>query len=78
MRRRSSSEIAAPLSSAVAYSPSAKLLKLCAAASAGSYERAVIFGAADETAPQITEEIQAIRALFPDGECFTGAAATAP
>lgn len=61
----------------IAYSPSAKLLKLCAAASAGSYERAVIFGAADETAPQITEEIQAIRALFPGGDCFTGAAATA-
>src|SRR5262249_59701419 len=62
----------------IAYSPSAKLLKLCAAAAVGKYERAVIFGAADETAPKITEEIRAIRALFPDGYCFTGAAATAP
>ncbi|MGE0885465.1 MAG: CHAT domain-containing protein [Blastocatellales bacterium] len=61
----------------IAYSPSAKLLKLCTDTSAGSYERAVIFGAADETAPQITEEIQAIRALFPNGDCFTGVAATA-
>jgi len=61
----------------VAYSPSAKLLKLCAAAAVGNYERAVIFGAADENAPKITEEIQAIRALFPDGVCFTGAEATA-
>src|SRR5262249_1870367 len=61
----------------IAYSPSAKLLKLCAAAAVGKYERAVIFGAADETAPKITEEIRAIRALFPDGYCFTGAAATA-
>jgi len=61
----------------IAYSPSSKLLKLCAAAAVGKYERAVIFGAADETAPKITEEIRAIRALFPDGYCFTGAAATA-
>ena len=61
----------------IACSPSAKLLKLCGAAAVGKYERAVIFGAADETAPKITEEIRAIRELFPDGYCFTGAAATA-
>jgi CHAT domain-containing protein len=61
----------------IAQAPSARLLKLCAAASKKSYDHAAIFGAADENAPQITEEIQAISALFPNGNCFTGAAATA-
>lgn len=65
----------------ITQSPSARILKLCSERaprnSPHKYERAVIFGAADETAPQITEEIQAIRTQFPDGVCFTGIAATA-
>ncbi len=61
----------------IAQAPSAMLLKLCEERSLKNYERAVIFGAADETALHITEEIQAIRSLFPEGNCFTGTAATA-
>ncbi|HMV47748.1 MAG TPA: CHAT domain-containing protein [Blastocatellia bacterium] len=61
----------------ITQAPSARVLKLCAAAPVQSYERVSIFGAADEIAPQITEEIQAIRALFPTAECFAGAMATA-
>ncbi len=61
----------------IAQSPSARILKLCSERRTPGYERAAIFGAADEQAPQITEEIQAIRALFPDSNCFTGNAATA-
>jgi CHAT domain-containing protein/predicted negative regulator of RcsB-dependent stress response len=61
----------------IAQAPSAMLLKLCAERSPKNYQRAAIFGAADETTPQITEEIQAISALFPQGSCFTGTAATA-
>lgn len=61
----------------LAQAPSSRLLKLYAERSSKRYERAVIIGAADEIAPQITEEIQAIRALFPGGSCFTGTSATA-
>lgn len=65
----------------ITQSPSARILKLCSERwrqnQPHSYEHAVIFGAADEIAPQITEEILAISALFPNGLCFTGTAATA-
>lgn len=65
----------------ITQSPSARILKLCSERTPRNlphkYERAVIFGAADEIAPQITEEILAIRTQFPDGACFTGATATA-
>jgi CHAT domain-containing protein/tetratricopeptide (TPR) repeat protein len=61
----------------IAQAPSAMLLKLCAERAHQNYERALMIGAADENTPQITEEIRAIRALFPQGSCFTGTAATA-
>lgn len=61
----------------IAQVPSARLLKLCADRSPRRYERAVIFGAVDEVAPQITEEIRAIGAMFPESSCFTGTAAIA-
>lgn len=56
--------------------PSARLLQLCAARRPQRFDRAAIFGAADAIAPQITEEIQAISELFPQGLCQTGQAAT--
>jgi CHAT domain-containing protein/tetratricopeptide (TPR) repeat protein len=58
-----------------AYAPSARLLALCARKPQLSGERALIFGAADEIAPQINEEINAIRRLFPSARCFTAEAA---
>lgn len=61
----------------IAQVPSARLLKLCAERSPRRYERALIFGAVDEVAPQITEEIRAIGAAFPESSCFTGTAAIA-
>ena len=59
----------------VAYAPGARLLSLCARQPQRHGQRALIFGAADEIAPQINEEINAIRRLFPAAQCFTGAAA---
>ncbi|MEK7829847.1 MAG: CHAT domain-containing protein, partial [Acidobacteriota bacterium] len=65
----------------ITQSPSARILKLCSdrwrQRLPRKYEQAVIFGSADEIAPQISEEIEAIRKEFPNGECFTGNAATA-
>jgi CHAT domain-containing protein/tetratricopeptide (TPR) repeat protein len=61
----------------ITQAPSARLLQLFAERAPNHYETATIFGAADAVAPQITEEIQAIAALFPLEKCFTGAAATA-
>lgn len=60
----------------IAQSPSAMVFKLCAERSNRKFERAVILGSADEIAPQITNEIQAISELFPTSRCFTGAEAT--
>ncbi|MDX2032207.1 MAG: CHAT domain-containing tetratricopeptide repeat protein [Blastocatellia bacterium] len=65
----------------ISYAPSARLLALCRHKSArsllGDSIRVVVFGAADAVAPKITEEIQAISALFPEAACFTGADANA-
>jgi tetratricopeptide (TPR) repeat protein len=60
----------------ITQAPSARLLQICTARAPRRYESAAIFGAADAVAPQITEEIQSIAALFPHEKCFTGAAAT--
>ncbi len=63
----------------IAYAPSARLYLLTARRSeprAGA-PRALIFGVPDEAAPHITDEIDAIRELFPEAPCFTGDAASA-
>ena len=60
----------------IVQAPSASLLKLCADRSTGRFEEAAIFGAADELAPHISAEIEAIRDLFPGGKCFLGSEAT--
>jgi CHAT domain-containing protein len=57
----------------VACAPSARLFALCARKPTRRLERALIIGAADIVAPQITQEIDAIRNLFEDSQCFTGA-----
>jgi CHAT domain-containing protein len=63
----------------IAYAPSARLFLLTArhkeCGSGGS--RALIIGAPDDVAPHIAEEIEAIRDMFPDAQCFTGADASA-
>jgi CHAT domain-containing protein len=63
----------------IACAPSARLL-LLAGLRRGQGEtgeaRVLIFGAPDEAAPHIAEEIDAIRELFPDAQCFAGDAAT--
>jgi CHAT domain-containing protein/tetratricopeptide (TPR) repeat protein len=67
----------------ISYAPSARLLALCRHGAArhgpagGRAARALILGVADEAAPRINEEVNAIRALFPEAGCFTGARATA-
>jgi CHAT domain-containing protein/predicted negative regulator of RcsB-dependent stress response len=61
----------------VACAPSARLLALCARTRPRPGQQVLIVGAADETAPQINEEIRAIRRLFPAAHCLTGEAANA-
>jgi CHAT domain-containing protein/tetratricopeptide (TPR) repeat protein len=64
----------------ISCAPSARLLTLPSrgtTAPRGPAGRVLIFGAADEVAPKINEEVTAIRALFPHARCFTGAEATA-
>lgn len=57
----------------IAVAPSARMLALCAERDERRLERVLLIGAADEIAPRIAEEIEAIRALYPDSRCFTGA-----
>jgi CHAT domain-containing protein len=59
----------------LAVMPSARLLALCTNRPARPLQNALLFGAPDELAPQISAEIEAIRGLFPQAQCFTGAAA---
>ena len=59
----------------IASVPSARLLAICARKPMRIPGRALIFGAADDIAPNITKETQAISALFPQANCFTGAEA---
>src|SRR5262249_34984693 len=60
----------------IAVAPSARLLVHCARKPAhpslGESGRALIFGVADTIAPKISEEIEAIRGMFPSAHCFTG------
>lgn len=62
----------------IAAMPSAQLLALCARKTMRIPGRALIFGGADEFAPKITEEIDAIQKLFPAAHCFVGAQANLP
>jgi len=63
----------------VTHAPSARLFLLMARREerGDGEKRVLIFGAPDEAAPHISEEIRAIRELFPQAQCFTGAAASA-
>jgi CHAT domain-containing protein/tetratricopeptide (TPR) repeat protein len=56
--------------------PSARLYAWATSKPAPKLERALMVGAADAIAPQITAEIEAISQLFPQGECLTGSEAT--
>lgn len=60
----------------ITIAPSARILALCANKPLRDGARMLIFGAADEIAPQINEEISAIQSLFPHARCFTGAGAS--
>ena len=61
----------------ISYAPSARLLTLFAAEHHQPLDTALIFGASDEYTPKINEEINSIRALYPNASCFTGNEATA-
>ncbi len=59
----------------LAVMPSARLLALCTNRPARPLGKALLFGAPDELAPQISAEIETIRRLFPQAQCFLGEAA---
>lgn len=61
----------------ITYAPSARLLTLFESGQHQISDKALIFGAADDYTQNINEEINIIRALYPNASCFTGSEATA-
>ncbi|MBL8203584.1 MAG: CHAT domain-containing protein [Blastocatellia bacterium] len=55
--------------------PSARLLTLNPHRAAAPLQKALIFGVPDKLAPHIHSEVEALRALFPQAQCFMGEAA---
>ncbi len=53
----------------------AQLIQAQALQQLGQLQKALIFGLPDELAPHISAEVEAIRHLFPQSQCFTGQAA---
>ncbi len=60
----------------ISYAPSAGVLHLCAIKEAQWTERSLVFGVADERAPQILEEAKAVAGCLPQATLLTNEAAT--
>src|SRR5437660_7585147 len=61
----------------VSYAPSATVFSWCQEKSASASENSLIFGIADERAPQILQEAQSVAALLPHSSLHVGDHATA-
>jgi CHAT domain-containing protein len=61
---------------AISYAPSASIYAMCHNRTANDCGEALIMGVADEQAPSILDEVNALRAILPDAQLFTGAEAT--
>src|SRR5437899_1466145 len=61
---------------AVSYAPSATVFSLCQRKPEWVNPRSLVFGIADERAPQILEEVQSVAALLPGSSLYLGDAAT--
>jgi CHAT domain-containing protein/tetratricopeptide (TPR) repeat protein len=60
----------------ISYAPSATVFSLCQRKPEWISARSLVFGIADERAPQILEEVQSIAALLPGSSLYVGDAAT--
>jgi CHAT domain-containing protein len=56
----------------IAYAPSARLYTICRSRGVRSRTRISVFGAADDGAPHIRDEVETIRRHFPTARCFVG------
>jgi CHAT domain-containing protein len=60
----------------IAYAPSARLYTMCRSRGVRSRTRMSVFGAPDEAAPHIRDEVESIQRHFPTARCFVGDAAS--
>jgi CHAT domain-containing protein/tetratricopeptide (TPR) repeat protein len=60
----------------VSYAPSATVFSVCQEKKAGASTSALVFGIADERAPQILQEAQSVAALLPESSLHLGEHAT--
>lgn len=60
----------------MSYAPSAAVFALCQQKAANYAGDSLIFGVADERAPQISEEVASVAAILPDATLFQGEKAT--
>src|SRR5262249_2889395 len=60
----------------IAYAPSARLYTMCRSRGVQSRTRVSIFGAPDDAAPHIRDEVESIQRHFPTARCFIGDAAS--
>jgi CHAT domain-containing protein/tetratricopeptide (TPR) repeat protein len=60
----------------VSYAPSAGVLRHCLSKPASVYERALLFGVADEQAPRVREEVRAVAPLFDEATALLDDEAT--
>jgi CHAT domain-containing protein len=61
----------------VSYAPSATIFALCQQKQSNANSRPVVFGIADQNAPQIDAEVKAVAEMLPGSELFAGEHATA-
>ena len=60
----------------ISYAPSAAVLQRCLEHEPGSFEKALLMGAADATIPRVPEEIDRLKGLFPSSLAFVNEKAT--
>ncbi|MEW6130116.1 MAG: CHAT domain-containing tetratricopeptide repeat protein [Acidobacteriota bacterium] len=60
----------------ICYAPSANVLSHCLNAPQRNFQKALLFGVADEQAPQVLDEAVALEPLFAEAKIFLGEAAT--
>jgi CHAT domain-containing protein len=60
----------------VCYAPSAEVLSHCLYAPARTFQKAVLFGVADDRAPKVLDEVLTLEPLFPEARTFLNDAAT--
>lgn len=63
-------------SRSITHSPAASIWQTLASKEEPKFKQALLIGFADESAPQVENEVLAIKEIFPTAKCFTGDQAT--